>query len=216
MQKTTATWHVAMCVCLVMAGIFGANQMLPAQSFYGSMVGTVTDATGAVVADASVTLINMGTSERKLALTDASGNYQFVNLVPGRYRIEITKSGFRRLTRDEIVHMQENRVTMRLDAKQEPAVRLINSVLFALLAGDLDQIEKLFEIDGYIHDNLWKVTLKAREPALAKALSNIALDGGAYVKNITISETSGDRNSILFSEIQTGEAAMTVDEAALF
>ena len=121
-----------------------------------------------------------------------------------------------RLTRDEIVHMQENRVTMRLDAKQEPAVRLINSVLFALLAGDLDQIEKLFEIDGYIHDNLWKVTLKAREPALAKALSNVVLDGGAYVKNITISETSGDRNSILFSEIQTGEAAMTVDEAALF
>ena len=121
-----------------------------------------------------------------------------------------------RLTRDEIVHMQGDRVTMRLDAKQEPAVRLINSVLFALLAGDLDQIEKLFEIDGYIHDNLWKVTLKAREPALAKALSNVVLDGGAYVKNITISETSGDRNSIVFSEIQTGEAAMTVDEAALF
>ncbi len=88
--------------------------------------------------------------------------------------------------------------------------------MFALLAGDLDQIEKLFEIDGYIHDNLWKVTLKAREPALAKALSNVVLDGGAYVKNITISETSGDRNSIVFSEIQTGEAAMTVDEAALF
>ena len=121
-----------------------------------------------------------------------------------------------RLTRDEIVHMQGDRVTMRLDAKQEPAVRVINSVLFALLAGDLGQIEKLFEIDGYIHDNLWKVTLKAREPALAKALSAIVVDGDAYVKNITISETSGDRNSIVFSEIQTGEAAMTVDEAALF
>jgi YbgC/YbaW family acyl-CoA thioester hydrolase len=121
-----------------------------------------------------------------------------------------------RLTRDEIVHMQGDRVTMRLDAKHEPNVRLINSVLFALLAGDLGQIEKLFEIDGYIHDNTWKVTLKAREPALAMALSNIVLDGGAYVKNITISETSGDRNSIVFSEIQTGEAAMTVEEAALF
>jgi len=121
-----------------------------------------------------------------------------------------------RLTRDEIVHMQGDRVTMRLDAKHEPNVRLINSVLFALLGGDLGQIEKLFEIDGYIHDNTWKVTLKAREPALAMALANIVLDGGAYVKNITISETSGDRNSIVFSEIQTGEAAMTVEEASLF
>jgi hypothetical protein len=121
-----------------------------------------------------------------------------------------------RLTRDEIVHLQGNRVAMRLDAKQEPAVRMINSMLFALLAGDLGQIEKLFEIDGYIHDDLWKVTLKAREPALGKAISSIVLDGGAYVKNITISEASGDRSSIVFSEIQTGEAAMTVDEAALF
>jgi Outer membrane lipoprotein carrier protein LolA-like len=121
-----------------------------------------------------------------------------------------------RLTRDEIVHLQGDRVAMRLDAKQEPAVRMINSGLFALLAGDLGQIEKLFAVDGTIHDNSWSVTLKAREPALAKAISSIALDGGAYVKNITISEASGDRTSIVFSEIQTGDAAMSVDEAALF
>jgi len=121
-----------------------------------------------------------------------------------------------RLTRDEIVHLQGDRVAMRLDAKQEPAVRIINSVLFALLAGNLDQIEKVFAVDGGIHDNSWSVTLKAREPALAKTISSIALDGGAYVKNITISEASGDRTSIVFSEIQTGDAAMSVDEAALF
>src|ERR1700730_1937522 len=98
MQKATSTWHVAMCACLAIAGIFGANHVLTAQSFYGSMVGTITDATGAVVADASVTLTNMGTSERRTAATDVSGNSQLVNLVPGRYRIEITKTGFRRLT----------------------------------------------------------------------------------------------------------------------
>ena len=121
-----------------------------------------------------------------------------------------------RLTRDEIVHLQGDRVAMRLDAKQEPAVRMINSVLFALLAGDLGQIEKLFEVDGAIHDNNWRVTLKAREPVLAKAISSVALDGGAHVKNITISEASGDRTSIVFSKIQTGDAAMSVDEAALF
>ena len=121
-----------------------------------------------------------------------------------------------RLTRDEIVHLQGDRVAMRLDAKQEPAVRMINSVLFALLGGDLGQIEKWFEVDGAIHDNSWSVTLKAREPALAKAISSVALNGDAYVKNITISETSGDRTRIVFSKIQTGDVAMSVDEAALF
>lgn len=121
-----------------------------------------------------------------------------------------------RLTRDEIVQLQGNRVTMRLDAKQEPAVRMINSVLFALLAGDLEPIENLFEVDGKINDNNWSVTLKAREPALAKIIFGVALDGGAYVKNITVSEASGDRTRIVFSKIETGEAAMSVDEAALF
>jgi hypothetical protein len=121
-----------------------------------------------------------------------------------------------RLTRDEIVHLQGDRVAMRLDAKQEPAVRMINSVLFALLAGDLGQIEKLFEVDGAIHGNSWTVSLKAREPALARVISSVVLEGGAHVKNITISEASGDRTSIVFSKIQTGNGAMSVDEAALF
>jgi hypothetical protein len=42
------------------------------------------------------------------------------------------------------------------------------------------------------------------------------LDGAEYVKNIIIDESGGDRTSIVFSAIQTGDGAMTVDEAALF
>lgn len=121
-----------------------------------------------------------------------------------------------RLTREEIVHLQGERVAMRIDAKQEPTVRMINGVLFSLLAGDLGQLETLFEVDGSIRDNSWSVALKAREPALARAIGSIALDGAAYVKNITISEESGDRTSIVFSVIQPGESAMTAEEAALF
>lgn len=121
-----------------------------------------------------------------------------------------------RLTRDEIVQLHGDRVAMRLDAKREPAVGLINGVLFALLAGDLGQIEKWFLADGRIHDNGWSVTLEARAPALARIIAGVALEGDAYVKNITISETSGDHTRIAFSKIHTGDAAMSVDEAALF
>jgi hypothetical protein len=120
-----------------------------------------------------------------------------------------------RLTRDEIVHFQGERVAMRLEAKQEPTVRMINSVLFSLLAGDLAQLETLFEVEGSA-DSTWRVSLKARSPALAKAIGAISLDGGAYVKNIHISEASGDRTDIVFSEIKTGAGAVTPDEAALF
>lgn len=121
-----------------------------------------------------------------------------------------------RLTRDEIVTFHGDRMAMRLDAKQEPTVRMINSVLFSLLAGDLAQLESLFEVDGSADSASWKVALKAREPALAKAIGAIALDGGAYVKNIHISEASGDRTDIVFSDIKTGETALLPEEAALF
>ncbi len=121
-----------------------------------------------------------------------------------------------RLTKGEIVHYQGDRVSMRLDAKTEPTVRMINQVLFALLAGDLAQLETLFVVDGTVGKDSWDVTLTAREPALAKAIGTIKLDGGAYVKNIVMSEASGDRTSIVFSNIETGDKAMTADEAALF
>jgi hypothetical protein len=121
-----------------------------------------------------------------------------------------------RLTRDEIVHFQGERVTMRLEAKQEPIVRMINSVLFSLLSGELAQLETLFDVDGSIDGATWKVALKAKQPALAKAIGAISLEGGAHVKNIHIDEASGDKTAIVFSEIKTGEGALNAEEATLF
>src|SRR6516164_4569290 len=76
---------------------------LQAQTFYGSVLGTITDSTGAVVPRAVVTLTNDGTSERRTASSDASGNYRFVNLVPGQYRLDVESVGFKHFTRDAIV-----------------------------------------------------------------------------------------------------------------
>jgi hypothetical protein len=121
-----------------------------------------------------------------------------------------------RLTRDEIVNYQGDRVAMRLDAKTEPTVRMINNVLFSLLSGDLGQLDSLFEVDGTVDANSWAVALKARQPALEKAIGTIKLEGGAYVKNIVMSEAGGDKTNIVFSAIQTGETALTKEEAALF
>jgi len=121
-----------------------------------------------------------------------------------------------RLTRDEIVQWQGERLAMRLNAKQEPTVRIINSLLFSVLAGDLGQLEKHFDVDGSISDGAWSVKLKARDASVAKVIGAIALDGAAYVKNIAIDEANGDRTRIVFSALQTGAQAMTSEEAALF
>jgi hypothetical protein len=75
---------------------------LLAQNSYGSLVGTVTDPSGAVTPEASVTLTNLGTSEHRGTKTDANGSYQFLSLVPGHYEVDIERDGFKSFTRQPI------------------------------------------------------------------------------------------------------------------
>jgi hypothetical protein len=73
------------------------------QNVYGTIAGTITDSSGAAVTGTSVTLTNLDTSEARSVQTNASGNYTFVNVLPGRYKLEGTKAGFKKFVRQPIV-----------------------------------------------------------------------------------------------------------------
>ena len=65
-----------------------------AQSFYGSIVGTVNDPSSAIVPGAKVTLTNTGTGEHRSTQTNSTGGYQFVNLIPSTYKVDVEMPGF--------------------------------------------------------------------------------------------------------------------------
>ncbi|HVW87688.1 MAG TPA: TonB-dependent receptor [Bryobacteraceae bacterium] len=88
-----------------------------AQISNGAIVGTVTDASGASVPGASITLTNIATSGRRTAQSNTDGNYEFPNLVPGRYRVDIEKTGFKHLTRDDIELQVQG--TVRVDGAMQ-------------------------------------------------------------------------------------------------
>ena len=73
------------------------------QNVYGTIAGTVNDSSGAAIADATVTLTNLATSEKHSIQSDASGNYTFVNILPGRYKLEGEKSGFKKFVRQPVL-----------------------------------------------------------------------------------------------------------------
>src|SRR5260370_36419854 len=73
------------------------------QSTYGSITGLITDPSGAAIGDARVTLTNLGTAEKRVQPTGSDGLYSFVNLIPGNYRIEVEKQGFKRITQEPVV-----------------------------------------------------------------------------------------------------------------
>jgi len=60
----------------------------------GAIGGTVTDPSGAVVPNASVSTENLGTGSKANSTTDGSGRYQVIHLQPGFYSLEITADGF--------------------------------------------------------------------------------------------------------------------------
>ena len=74
-----------------------------AQSFLGVINGTVKDASGGVVPDASVTLTNVGMGIRRTAKTNMEGNYYFGDLAPGTYAVAIARQGFKEARSTSIV-----------------------------------------------------------------------------------------------------------------
>ncbi len=84
-----------------------------AQSFYGSVVGTITDSSGSAVPQANVAIVNTGTADRRAAQADEEGSYRFVNLIPGTYKVEVERSGFRRHAVDNVIVAVES--TVRVD-----------------------------------------------------------------------------------------------------
>ncbi len=60
----------------------------------GTIAGTITDPQGAVVVGATVTLIDIATNNSRTTTTNASGRYIFVDVLPGKYRVTVTKQGF--------------------------------------------------------------------------------------------------------------------------
>src|SRR5215472_8264008 len=130
---------------LLAALLMAASAM--GQSFYGSIVGNVTDSTAASVSGATVTLINNGTNERKTAQTSADGSYQFLNLNPGSYRLETEMPGFKREGRNNLelevgaalridVTLQVGDATQTVEVSAAaPLIQTENATLSQVVAG---------------------------------------------------------------------------------
>lgn len=64
-----------------------------AQGLYGSLTGTVKDASGAMVPNVAVTVTNQATGDKRSTTADANGEYHIINLLPGTYTVSVAPSG---------------------------------------------------------------------------------------------------------------------------
>ncbi len=97
MPSLRARWTL-MClesICLAAISVF-VPTLLSAQGANGRIVGRVADPTGAVLAHAKVTLTNDATAISRDTLTNDSGDYSFVEVVPGAYTVQFELTGFKK------------------------------------------------------------------------------------------------------------------------
>lgn len=97
--------RIAALVCLIASFSFTTY----AQSPNASLRGRVTDASKAVIVDARILAMNLGTNIPYEGVTNSAGEYYVPNLLPGTYRIEAGKTGFSTVLNPNVVlHVQED------------------------------------------------------------------------------------------------------------
>jgi hypothetical protein len=85
----------------------------------GTLTGKLTDPSGAVVANTTVTATNIDNGQTRTATTGADGGYQFTMLPPGNYRVRFEAAGFKTL---EIASATSGATQAVVDGKLEPGV----------------------------------------------------------------------------------------------
>ncbi len=94
---------VFLAVSAVLAGLVTAPGVLSGQTVYGSLVGTVLDATGSVIPRASVVIRSLDTGLTREATASDTGFWRVSSLQPARYAVEVVAPGFGKLVRSPIL-----------------------------------------------------------------------------------------------------------------
>ncbi len=79
---------------LLMLALFSCLAVASRADTVGGISGTVTDQTGAVIPDTTVTALNLDTTVQQTTKTNGNGIYNFAALPVGRYEIEVIREGF--------------------------------------------------------------------------------------------------------------------------
>jgi uncharacterized membrane protein len=90
--------ELAYLTILALAGM----SSIKAQVLYGSIAGTVTDASQASIPGATVQVVNVDVNQSRQTVSNNSGEFSFPALPAGTYRLTVTKQGFQSFSEREI------------------------------------------------------------------------------------------------------------------
>ena len=110
-------WGVAILLVTGLLLVFPSSR-LQGQAVNATLLGTVTDVSGAVVPGTKVEIREVNTGSTRSIVTNESGNYVFADLPPGQYQVSVEKQGFKKEVHAAVDVLVNS--TVRVDLKLEP------------------------------------------------------------------------------------------------
>ena len=143
-----------------MALLLAVALAVQAQEYRATIVGVVTDSSGAVVPGARVSVANLETGVTANAEADAQGRYVIPFLVPGQYKVRVQKEGFKAFERSSV----EVRIADRYEVNAQLQVGLISEQVTITSAAPL--LETSTSSGGQVIDNqrITDLPLNGRNP----------------------------------------------------
>jgi Carboxypeptidase regulatory-like domain/TonB dependent receptor-like, beta-barrel len=96
------------------------------QAVTGSVVGTITDTSGAVIPGATVTITDVGTNIARTITTDANGYYSFAIVKPATYKVTASKTGFATGVHSDVILSVNSTVRVDMTLKPGSVTQTIN------------------------------------------------------------------------------------------
>ena len=119
------------------------------------------------------------------------------------------------ITRDRILSRQrDGSRRVEVDGKQQPGLRSVNAMMFALMSGDMKALTSTFDVKSEPATTGWAMTLVPRSRQLAQAFTSVRLSGDRYVREVELREANGDLTRLRFSGMSEAPATLSRDEAA--
>ncbi|MEN5041982.1 outer membrane lipoprotein carrier protein LolA [Stenotrophomonas sp. TWI1149] len=122
------------------------------------------------------------------------------------------------VTRDRILSRQRDGSSrVEMDGRQQPAMRSVNAIMFALMSGDAQALSAQFTVKvEVLPGNAWKMQLTPRSAMLGKVFAQLTLSGDRYVREVQINEANQDVTRIHFAGMSETPATLSADEGGRF
>ncbi len=169
------------------------------QTVQGVITGTITDPTGAVVPNATVTITNVGTNASQSATTGGDGSYRFSLVPPGTYTLEIKAGNFATVRVSGIVVEASQTVPFSRQLELAKAQQVIEvteqAPLVQTATSDLaTQIDRVTIENAPLADRDVFSTLPYLAPQVSPGLDMSPTSGGARESGTSYLLNGGDDN----------------------